>query len=713
MGGRKGGEQYGTTIKQTIGRDSNLHAFINAYKLKGKFYLGIKTDEVVEAGEAYVELVYGSDHILKGAGPGEPKPYGVDVKFSKLTPNSKTFLNNYYDFFTALKNESIKLEDIKNILQSYTVGDFVEDYEGLKAAIIGFAKQDAAGQPDADPFDIPLDAAPAKQPPRVPVAPLSLSLDDEDDPLADVQPAKGPGGGELPFAKAKPAPVLEPDEDEEDELPRGKQAKAKEPVKPKKAPEPEDEGEEGDDDDDDGEGQYSPADASKTMVMPARKVNYLLKNLMTDEVFPLVDGINTIGRTSDCNIAIDDPSVSKRHAKITKIQNDLFITDLGSSNGTIVNDKVVREGEKVKLESGDKVVVSDFEFLLEKKLPQKVKRQKALKEKVPLRKRHMLKIGFIAAVALLVLVLGYVGYMFYASMQRPEVEIEVVAQSAVTRGASFTGAVFGPRSFKISCPAECVVGKFSAQVGDLIAKDQEILSLDKQDIQEKINVLYKEINSLKEGKVQLEKEAMAAKVKDLKSRIEKLGELRATPVLVAPFSGTLIVKNAEEGAKVPEDQVIAEVSDKSASEVVATVSDDVFRMIDKGDRFFFKPKGGNVEQEGTLLAANDQGEGGEHKLVFVVQNSGAPLAPKSELAIRVEPDKALKIQLPRKAVVEGRKESIIYVYSNGKVALRKIEIERWFDDAVVVRSGVEAKEEIVVTNLNRLKNGAEVTLKTN
>jgi hypothetical protein len=45
----------------------------------------------------------------------------------------------------------------------------------------------------------------------------------------------------------------------------------------------------------------------------------------------------TIGRMNNCDIVINDLSVSKMHAKIDHQHGQITITDLGSTNGTFVN----------------------------------------------------------------------------------------------------------------------------------------------------------------------------------------------------------------------------------------------------------------------------------------------------------------------------------------------------------------------------------------
>jgi len=48
-----------------------------------------------------------------------------------------------------------------------------------------------------------------------------------------------------------------------------------------------------------------------------------------------------IGRDFSCHVVIDHPSISARHARVKQDDKGLFLTDLGSTNGTFVNDDKV------------------------------------------------------------------------------------------------------------------------------------------------------------------------------------------------------------------------------------------------------------------------------------------------------------------------------------------------------------------------------------
>ncbi len=61
-----------------------------------------------------------------------------------------------------------------------------------------------------------------------------------------------------------------------------------------------------------------------------------------------------IGRSSKCDIQIDQESISRNHSKIVNTGKSIMIRDLGSTNGTYVNDELVdeyvlRDGDLIKI----------------------------------------------------------------------------------------------------------------------------------------------------------------------------------------------------------------------------------------------------------------------------------------------------------------------------------------------------------------------------
>ena len=55
----------------------------------------------------------------------------------------------------------------------------------------------------------------------------------------------------------------------------------------------------------------------------------------------LTDDCITLGRDDHSGMTFDDPAVSRHHAKIERVDDSYVVTDLGSRNGTFVNDQAV------------------------------------------------------------------------------------------------------------------------------------------------------------------------------------------------------------------------------------------------------------------------------------------------------------------------------------------------------------------------------------
>lgn len=85
-----------------------------------------------------------------------------------------------------------------------------------------------------------------------------------------------------------------------------------------------------------------------------------------------------IGRSPECELVIDDPAVSSRHAVIHWNGTAGVLIELGSSNGSFVNDKLV-PGEVV-LASGDRIAFgrSHFVYYLAAALHERLKRSAGL-----------------------------------------------------------------------------------------------------------------------------------------------------------------------------------------------------------------------------------------------------------------------------------------------------------------------------------------------
>ena len=77
--------------------------------------------------------------------------------------------------------------------------------------------------------------------------------------------------------------------------------------------------------------------------------------------FALTDAVTTAGRHPDSNIFLDDITVSRRHAEVTKAGEDYLAQDVGSLNGTYVNRE--RITTPTQLASGDELQIGKYKLV--------------------------------------------------------------------------------------------------------------------------------------------------------------------------------------------------------------------------------------------------------------------------------------------------------------------------------------------------------------
>jgi diguanylate cyclase (GGDEF)-like protein len=89
---------------------------------------------------------------------------------------------------------------------------------------------------------------------------------------------------------------------------------------------------------------------------PPRRYLIVLRGGLPGSMIPLGAGLQTVGRADGNTIALAEMSVSRRHALIeSKPDGQVYLTDLGSSNGTFHNGRPLPPHQPVPLADGDRL----------------------------------------------------------------------------------------------------------------------------------------------------------------------------------------------------------------------------------------------------------------------------------------------------------------------------------------------------------------------
>jgi len=86
--------------------------------------------------------------------------------------------------------------------------------------------------------------------------------------------------------------------------------------------------------------------------------------------FPLGANRSVIGRSTECDVVLEVAAISRRHAVIVETNGQYVVEDLGSRNGTYINDQ--RIADRAPLSNGDRLLICDvlLEFCLPETVPE-------------------------------------------------------------------------------------------------------------------------------------------------------------------------------------------------------------------------------------------------------------------------------------------------------------------------------------------------------
>lgn len=89
----------------------------------------------------------------------------------------------------------------------------------------------------------------------------------------------------------------------------------------------------------------------------------VLVNPITHDELELVNWENSVGRSKQCDIVLNNPTVSRSHAVIFKTKEGWKVADTGSKTGVYVNGKKIKK--KAVIDSGDALIFGTVSFIFQ------------------------------------------------------------------------------------------------------------------------------------------------------------------------------------------------------------------------------------------------------------------------------------------------------------------------------------------------------------
>ncbi|WP_432738552.1 efflux RND transporter periplasmic adaptor subunit [Maridesulfovibrio sp. FT414] len=316
---------------------------------------------------------------------------------------------------------------------------------------------------------------------------------------------------------------------------------------------------------------------------------------------------------------------------------------------------------------------------------------------------------------------------------------------------TFPGKVKATREATLAFRVSGQIEHFDVREGDLVNKGQVLAVLDQRDFDAAVADLEAKLRGarsvMKEAQLNfernrklLESDTIAQSAFDTaQSSFETsqanvnslLQELRRAKLnlqytrLEAPFRGTIAVKSVDNHEFVQAKESIVQLEDTTALDVVVNIPEKVwaraFSIKDRDKiqsiaRFETYPgKDFHLSIKEFQTKANAQTQ--TYEVTFKMENkSGLNIHPgmTAEVVALLPDESTVKsVSIPVSAVVGyPSQDKFVWIYNNGAVRKRNVQVGRIIDDHFEVHSGVEAGEDVVVAGAHYLRDGQKVKILT-
>lgn len=304
--------------------------------------------------------------------------------------------------------------------------------------------------------------------------------------------------------------------------------------------------------------------------------------------------------------------------------------------------------------------------------------------------------------------------------QLTRVKLEKVSMQDVPQLGEFTATVEAQVKNNIAPQTPFRIKEIAVEVGDRVKKGQLLAKMDATNLQqakiqlENQEVEFKRIDELyKVGGTS--KSAWDAQKTALDIARTSFKNLIENTQLLSPINGIITARNYDSGDMYSGATPIFTVEQIRPVKLIVNVSESLFTKVKKGHEVDvrFDVYGDEIfKGRISLVYPTIDPATRTFPVEIRIQNSEERVRPGMFARVTMNFGSIRRVVAPDRSIVKqaGAGDRYIYVYNDGKVDYRKVEIGRRFNDKYEIISGVADGDQVVVTGQSRLTNGMEVEI---
>lgn len=302
----------------------------------------------------------------------------------------------------------------------------------------------------------------------------------------------------------------------------------------------------------------------------------------------------------------------------------------------------------------------------------------------------------------------------------PLVTVDVAHSMDVAQTKSYTANVEAENVNNIAPSTPNRIKTITVDAGDHVVKGQTLVTLDRANIDqlrinlEQIGREYKRAVQLLEigGGTQQAVDQLKAQLDAARSQYDNLLE---NTVLTSPITGVVTARNYDPGDMTGNLPVLTVGQLSPVVKVLIGISENDMSLVKKGmpvsvalDAFPDETFEGIVNRIYPTVDTNTRTFQAEVR----ISNPGERIKPGMFARVNFDMGSKHNVVVPDRAVVKqtGSGNKYVYVYSNGRVSYKKVELGQRLGDSYELISGINDGDTVVTAGQTRLADGIQVKL---
>ncbi len=301
---------------------------------------------------------------------------------------------------------------------------------------------------------------------------------------------------------------------------------------------------------------------------------------------------------------------------------------------------------------------------------------------------------------------------------KPIVRLATVKQEAVDQLQVYSATVQSDIKNNIAPATPLRIDKILVEVGDIVRKGQELVLMDQTNLKQlelqnkNMEIEFNRIEQLYQigACSQADYDNMKLQLEVNRSQYDyMLSNIKLT----APTDGVVTARNYDNGDNYNGASPVLVVQSISQVKVMVNVSERYFTNVKKGDVATIELEaypGTEFKGKVSLVYPTIDATTHTFPVEIMVSNPERKVRPGMFARVTLNLGARNHVVVPDIAVEkrQGSGERFVYVYSGGKVYLRKVELGQRLGDRYELISGVENNAQVVVAGQKRLSDEIEV-----